>query len=305
MAAIKPPVLSDAKRASFHQGWHWLITAANQVAAAPWRYFPALLWLVFIGSLQWLIPGAGSFLSGLLAPLSIAPLLLSFAHHDQATLAAGKPITYRQQFQYIFSADQLMPLLRLGFYLMLVVLVLSQISGWLMSRLLDPDVLAALEKQDLSHLAQVPKHELMLILSFTVLPMATLGLLAWLSIPLVMFCRAPIPQVLSLSLRASVRNWRAFLAMNILLTIVCLGALLILLVVTLVAQAVSAALGALLSTALLVAFSCFIQAALVGAQYLACQDIFAHKQDDQESSLNPSDSQIPGQDDKSSGYWEA
>lgn len=250
--------------ATFRQGWQWLAHAADYIAKRPLVYIPAVVWLLLLSSLQWFVPGAGAFFSGFLAPLSIAPLLVTFASHYRAEQA----LSWRTGFS-IFRREPLLRLLRLGFYFMLVVLLLSQLSGWIMAQVLPEQLLNMLAQQDLKYLIYAPKHYLMLILALTALPMATLGFLAWYSIPLVLFQQARIPQVLWTSIKACLRNYWALMAVSLLLIVVVIGAAIILFFVTALGSAISPALGYLIDLFIIMIGSAFLQTALVGAQYLS------------------------------------
>lgn len=265
VSAPSPSSQPQRSPASFRQGWQWLAHAADFIAQRPLIYLPAVAWLLLVGSLQWLVPGASAFLSGFLAPLSIAPLLGTFATHYQ-----DQRISWFSGF-YVLQKNHLLPLLRLGVYLSLVVLLLSQISGWLMALILPQELLDMLAQQDLKYLIYAPKHYLMLILALTALPMAALGFLAWYSIPLVLFQQAAIPNVLWISIKTCILNYWALMAVSLLLIVVVLGASIILFFVTALGTAIAPIVGYLADIIIIILGSAFLQSALVGAQYLSFQ----------------------------------
>lgn len=261
----------NVRRIGFRQGWQWIIIAADQIIHQPHRYLLPAAWLVALSSLQWLVPGIGLFFSGLLAPLAIAPLLLTYAQfRNEGTLdglsgierAVHRPMLYR--------------LLRLGLYLMLIVLAASQLTGSLLSALLPEEVVRQINEQNLPELIQIEKRYLMLLLALTALPMAMLGLSAWFSVPLVIFHEIPVLRALAMSLMACAINYRALLALTLSLVVIMLGGMLILVIISLVVGALSPEIAILLNLSLMLIASVFLQMSLAGAQYLAYVQIFDH-----------------------------
>ncbi|GAB4194380.1 MAG: hypothetical protein Tsb002_25870 [Wenzhouxiangellaceae bacterium] len=257
------------RRLGFRQGWPWLRQAADTIARQPLAFIAPAGWLLLIGSLQWLVPGIGPLLAGLLAPLSMAPLLATFADSH-----AGAPANGYANIQAMLSTQRLLPLLRLGLYLMLVLILVSQLTGLAMAQLLPAELIKALEQRNTATLLNIPKDDLILLLVMTALPIGVLGVLAWFSIPLVVFKQMPVPRVIWRSLRAVARNWQALLALTLSLILVSLGGLLLLTLLSALIGAFSSTAAIILNLSLGFIAALFLQACLAGAQYLSCQQAF-------------------------------
>jgi hypothetical protein len=285
----------DIRHVPASQGLAWFAQAINLGARNPKAVFGAAL--LFIAAL-WLV----AFALGLaaraamgegepdlgramllvvpmfLAIMLLAPVLLGGLMHVIREAEAGRPVRATDLFAP-FRQGRAPRLAALG----VVQVLLGMLGGVLMVAIAGADYwqqyMEAMQGAMSGRLPAMPQPEHPLLLMLVQLAFNYFSYaLMLLSIPLILFGGATLAEAIRDSLRASVRNIGANLLAGLLFVLGVLVAAVVVLLfagfVTLLGNLVHPALGAALSTLVLLGFGAVLLVVLTGGAYLAWRDTF-------------------------------
>jgi hypothetical protein len=255
------------------RGLAWLNVSLVLLRRQPLRLLILGLVLQFLAGLTQV--GVLGILFVLLVPALTAGMLQ--AMHE---VEAGKRPSLAVLFVAFAHTDRLMRLVLLGALVLAVTVVAVMVVMSGVVARLDPATLALLEQGDVQALLEMdPRIQEAFAASATPLLIALLaGLvlsatLSYFAIPLIWFKRLPLGKAVVLGLLGMLRNWKAFLVLGLLLSVLALPAVLLSgLVLGLNATGTG---GSPVLTMVMLTVAVLYQLLIFASQYVAFRDVFA------------------------------